>query len=176
MTIQTERLELILLTPNQLKLWIDDISALEKELNCFYRGEVMEDFFMNIVKNQYEIAKKDIDNYLWHSFFLLIRKKDRVVVGSSDFKHIPNENGEVEIGYGLGKEFEHNGYMTEAVQAMCDFAVKQNNAQINSNNNIKIKEIEEKKTKNKVRSTLNFSLNAICFIISGIICIDISML
>ncbi|ENZ32897.1 hypothetical protein HMPREF1084_02244 [Clostridium butyricum 60E.3] len=31
----------------------------------------------------------------------------------------------------------------------------QNNAQINSNNNIKIKEIEEKKTKNKVRSTLN---------------------
>lgn len=127
MIIQTERLELILLTPNQLKLWIDDISALEKELNCSYRGEVMEDFFINIVKNQYEIAKKDIDNYLWRSFFLLIRKKDRVVVGSSDFKHIPNENGEVEIGYGLGKEFEHNGYMTEAVQAMCDFAVKQNN-------------------------------------------------
>lgn len=176
MIIQTERLELILLTPNQLKLWSEDISALEIELDCSYRGELMEGSFLNIVKNQYEIAKKDIDNYLWHSFFLLIRKKDRVVVGSSDFKHIPNENGEVEIGYGLGKEFEHNGYMTEAVQAMCDFAVKQNNAQINSNNNIKIKEIEEKKTKNKVRSTLNFSLNTICFIISGIICIGISML
>lgn len=51
MIIQTERLELILLTPNQLKLWIDDISALEKELNCSYREEVMEDFFINIVKN-----------------------------------------------------------------------------------------------------------------------------
>lgn len=25
---------------------------------------------------------------------------------------------EVEIGYGLGKEFENNGYMTEAVQAL----------------------------------------------------------
>lgn len=55
-------------------------------------------------------------------------------------------------------------------------SIGQNNAQINSNNNIKIKEIEEKKTKNKVRSTLNFSLNTICFIISGIICIGISML
>ena len=87
----------------------------------------MEGSFLNIVKNQYEIAKKDIDNYLWHSFFLLIRKKDRVVVGSADFKHIPNENGEVEIGYGLGKEFEHNGYMTEAVQAMCKWALKQEN-------------------------------------------------
>ncbi|EEP56522.1 GNAT family N-acetyltransferase [Clostridium butyricum] len=124
MIIQTERLELILLTPNQLKLWSEDISALEIELDCSYRGELMEGSFLNIVKNQYEIAKKDIDNYLWHSFFLLIRKKDRVVVGSADFKNIPNENGEVEIGYGLGKEFEHNGHMTEAVQAMCTFAMK----------------------------------------------------
>jgi len=33
MIIQTERLELILLTPNQLKLWSEDISALEIELN-----------------------------------------------------------------------------------------------------------------------------------------------
>ncbi|WP_154696612.1 GNAT family N-acetyltransferase, partial [Clostridium botulinum] len=60
-----------------------------------------------------------------HSFFFLIRKEDRVVVGSADFKNIPNEKGEVEIGYGLGKEFEHNGYMTEAVKAMCKWALKQ---------------------------------------------------
>jgi len=63
MIVQTERLDIIPLTPNQLKLWIEDI---------------------------------------------------------------PNENGEVEIGYGLGKEFEHNGYMTEAVKAMCEWALKQN--------------------------------------------------
>ena len=58
--------------------------------------------------------------------FFLIHKDDRVVVGSADFKDIPNENGEVEIGYGLGKEFERNGYMTEAVKAMCEWALKQN--------------------------------------------------
>ncbi len=125
MIIQTERLELILLTPNQLKLWIQDIHTLERELDCSYRAELMEGFFLEIVKNQYEITIRDFENYLWHSFFFLIRKKDRVVVGSADFKDIPNENYEVEIGYGLGKEFEHNGYMAEAVKAMCDLALKQ---------------------------------------------------
>lgn len=126
MIIETERLELILLTANQLKLWIEDIHSLERELNCSYRAELMEGFFLEIVKNQYEITIGDFENYLWHSFFLLIRKEDRVVVGSADFKDIPNENAEVEIGYGLGKEFEHKGYMTEAVKAMCKLALKQN--------------------------------------------------
>jgi len=108
MLIQTERLELIPLTLNQLKLWIEDISQLEKELDCFYKAESMEGFFLEVVKGQYEITQKDPNNYLWHSFFFLVR------------------NGEVEIGYGLGKEFEHNGYMTEAVKAMCGWALKQN--------------------------------------------------
>lgn len=126
MLIQTERLELIPLTLNQLKLWIEDIYQLEKELDCSYMAESMEGFFLQIVKGQYEITQRDPNNYLWHSFFFLVRKEDRVVVGSADFKDIPNENGEVEIGYGLGKEFEHNGYMTEAVKAMCGWALKQN--------------------------------------------------
>lgn len=125
MIIQTERLELILLTPNQLKLWIEDIPTLEKELDCYYKAESMEGFFLEIVKSQYEITRKDPNNYLWHSFFFLIRKEDRVVVGSADFKDVPNENGEVEIGYGLGKEFEHNGYMTESIKAMCEWVLKQ---------------------------------------------------
>lgn len=45
MIIQTERLELIPLTINQLKLWIEDIPALEKELDCSYKAESMEGFF-----------------------------------------------------------------------------------------------------------------------------------
>ncbi|MCU0079807.1 GNAT family N-acetyltransferase [Extibacter muris] len=40
---------------------------------------------------------------------------------------MPDMNQEVEIGYGLGKEFEHSGYMPEAVQAMCKWALEQEN-------------------------------------------------
>lgn len=126
MIIQSERLELIPLTFDQLKLWIEDINALEKVLECSYKAEIMEGFFLEIVKGQCEVIRKDPNNYLWHSFFFLVRREDRVVVGSADFKDIPNKNGEVELGYGLGKEFEHNGYMTEAVKSMCEWAFKQN--------------------------------------------------
>lgn len=125
MVIETKRLELIPLTPQQLNLWVENIPALEKELYCIYKAQPMVGFFSEIVKGQLEITKRDKENYLWHSFWLIICKEDRTVVGSADFKDIPNENEEVEIGYGLGKDFEHNGYMTEAVRAMCDWAMKQ---------------------------------------------------
>lgn len=123
--IQTERLELIPLNLHQLKLWVEDIRALERELDCSYQAEPLEGFFLDIVKGQLVITEKDPLHYPWHSFWLLIRKADRIVVGSADFKDLPNENGEVEIGYGLGKAFEHNGYMTEAVNAMCHWALEQ---------------------------------------------------
>ncbi len=55
----------------------------------------------------------------------MLRKNDRVIIGSADFKDIPDESGTVEIGDGLGKNFEHMGYMTEAVKAMCDWALMQ---------------------------------------------------
>jgi len=126
MTIETERLELIPLQPEQMRLWIYDIRALEKELAAVYMAEPMEGRFLDIVRYQMEIAEKDPGNYLWHSFWLIIRKKDRVIIGSADFKDIPDKSGSTEIGYGLGKCFEHNGYMTEAVMAMCDWAMKQN--------------------------------------------------
>ena len=118
MILKTERLEVVPLLPNQLKLWVENIPKLEKDLNCSYQAEPMEGLFLEIVKGQLEKTEKYSSDYLWHSFWFLVRKSDRVVVGSADFKDIPNTDKEVEIGYGLGKEFEHNGYMTEAVQAL----------------------------------------------------------
>ena len=125
MKIYTERLCLIPLTAEELRKLTEDIKGFEKELNCTYEAEPMEGFFLDIVKEQVKATEKDSENYVWHTFWMLVRKSDNVVVGSADFKDVPNEYGEVEIGYGLGKKFENNGYMTEAVEAMCNWALKQ---------------------------------------------------
>lgn len=127
MILETERLELVALLPDQLRLWIENITVLERVLKCSYKAEPMEGVFLEIVKGQLEITEKNPNNYMWHSFWFLICKNNRVVVGCADFKNSPNSNHEVEIGYGLGKEHEHNGYMAEAVQALCNWAMNQEN-------------------------------------------------
>ncbi len=127
MILKTERLELVPLLPYQLRLWVENLPNLEKDLKCSYQAEPMQRLFLEIVKGQLDKMEKHPNDYLWHSFWFLIRKCDRVVVGSAGFKDIPNTDQEVEIGYGLGKDFEHNGYMTEAVQAMCKWALEQEN-------------------------------------------------
>lgn len=123
--ITTERLSLILLDARQMRLWADNLPALEKELGVVYLAETVDDDFRQMLLKQAEAEQRDPGNELWRGFWWLIRLSDRTVVGSADFKHPPDERGETEIGYGLGENYRHCGYMTEAVKAMCALALKQ---------------------------------------------------
>lgn len=123
--LTTSRLEIVPLKPDLLRRFLLDLGSVENTLNSTYKAEPMRGFFYEIVKEQLAITENDPDNYLWHTFWLIIRKSDRIVIGSADFKDVPNHVGEVELGYGIGKEFEHQGYMTEAAEAMCQWALSQ---------------------------------------------------
>ncbi len=122
---ETERLELVPLTLDQLKLLRDNINVLEEKLNFVYKGEPLVGFILEYLGQQIIKISENEMSYMYHAFWLLVRKSDRVVVGSAAFKGLPNQNGEIEIGYGLNKEFEHNGYMTEAVSEMCKWGLSQ---------------------------------------------------
>jgi RimJ/RimL family protein N-acetyltransferase len=121
--LDTERLSIKLLSLSQLKLWINNISILETELDCKWDAEPIDGWFLNIINGQINVIENDPENYIYHSFWFIIRKSDKKVVGSMDFKNIPNELGEVEIGYGLGTKYKHNGCMTEAIKAFCEMAL-----------------------------------------------------
>jgi RimJ/RimL family protein N-acetyltransferase len=123
--IETERLQLIPLNLHQMELWTENLTALESELNCIYQAEPVEGIFYDIIKKQTKLTEENPKNSIWHNFWFLIRKNDRVVLGSADFKNGPTTEGEAEIGYGLGPQYEHHGYMTEAIHAMCQWALKQ---------------------------------------------------
>ncbi|MDR2533536.1 MAG: GNAT family N-acetyltransferase [Tannerellaceae bacterium] len=125
MHLETHRLQIVPLTARQLRLWTEDISALEKELNCLYKAEPMDEELKLTVQWQICLIDDDDNEYsLFETFWFIIRKSDRAVVGSACFKGCPDKNNEVEIGYGLNSGFERNGYMTETVKAMCRWALE----------------------------------------------------
>jgi len=71
-----------------------------------------------------------LDGYLahpeqgeWYAIWMVTRH-DGVQVGDLSFKGL-NEDGSVEIGYGISHEFQGQGYATEAVKAAVNWALKQ---------------------------------------------------
>ena len=113
------------LTPRQLGLWLHDIPALGKELDCRCTAGSPRGDFRRIVEGQYALAAADPVNHLFHTFWFLILRDGGAVAGSACFKGAADADGRVEIGYGLEKAFEKQGYMTEAVRALCAWAKQQ---------------------------------------------------
>ena len=125
MLLTTERLRIVPLTPRQLGLWLHDIPALGKELDCRCTAGSPRGDFRRIVEGQYALAAADPVNHLFHTFWFLILRDGGAVAGSACFKGAADADGRVEIGYGLEKAFEKQGYMTEAVRALCAWAKQQ---------------------------------------------------
>lgn len=63
---------------------------------------------------------------IWHTTWSMTRKSDGAYIGEFGFKGAPRDNA-VEIGYSVLREFEGQGYATEAVQAATAWAFEQEN-------------------------------------------------
>ena len=62
---------------------------------------------------------------IWYTLWNIELKNDAgTIVGDLGFKGL-DENGMVEIGYGLREGFCKKGYMTEAVKTICQWALEQ---------------------------------------------------
>lgn len=58
-------------------------------------------------------------------FWMIVIKENKFVIGDIGFKGIPDEDGEVEIGYGLIEEEQGKGYGFEALKTMIAWAFSQ---------------------------------------------------
>ncbi len=126
--IETPRLTLKPLTYGQLVKYIKCDHSLEEELNLNYTSrtispELKEAFEHTILPNVADESK----NYLYSTLWTAISKTDNKMVGDLCIVGEPNTNGEIEIGYGIHKEFENNGFMTEMVSCIIAWAKAQPN-------------------------------------------------
>jgi RimJ/RimL family protein N-acetyltransferase len=58
----------------------------------------------------------------WLHGFAIVDRAAQAVVGGVGFKGPPNDQGEVEIAYGIVPSFQNRGYATEAAAAGVEFA------------------------------------------------------
>ena len=69
-------------------------------------------------------GKSDPGNRVWYAPWSMVLKDAQEYVGDLGFKG-PVKKHAVEIGYGVLPEYEGQGYTTEAVQAMTQWAFQQ---------------------------------------------------
>lgn len=123
---ETKRLILKPLTYDQLVMYIQCDNSLEASLNLNKSSrtispELKEAFEQTILPN---VANEE-KNYLYSTLWTAISKADNRMVGDVCIVGEPNEQGEIEIGYGTYPEFQGQGYMTEIVSGMIEWAKTQ---------------------------------------------------
>ena len=107
--VKTKRLILRPMSDSEIEALMERID--DEEL-CTAYGEMLDG------------CKRDPENRVWYAPWKMVLTDSQESVGDLCFKG-PVKNHSVEIGYGVLSEHESNGYASEALQAMTQWAFSQ---------------------------------------------------
>lgn len=126
MKLETMRLTIVPLNHDQLKLYMEPEHALERSLGLQTGSRTISKALSEALQKSIlpKVAANPQD-FLFLSIWTIISKKEGIMVGDLCFKGCPNDDGEVEIGYGTYETLQGRGYMTEAVGAVTNWALSQ---------------------------------------------------
>lgn len=123
-TLQTERLELIPFSSDLIKLLVADRAALAEKLAAQLPADWPEPDLDRVFRTDAWIARQDRSGDDWGGY-LAILKAGRIVIGYPGFIGAPDSEGAVEIGYSIADSYQGQGFATEAVQALIEWALRQ---------------------------------------------------
>ena len=124
--LDTERLRLIPLSAENLRLLIDNPEKMEKSLSIIESNRFLSSDLKQAMEIRLSKLLCDEENYIWYTNWLIVSKDLNCSVGGVMLKGLPNENGEVVIGYYTLPEYQGNGYMTETINNMKNWLLNQN--------------------------------------------------
>ena len=112
MRVETERMYLYPLSDEEMESVIENEPDLE-----------MKQAYTEMLEG----CRKNPDKRIWSAVWNMeLKQNPGTIVGDFCFKGL-GDDGVVEIGYGLKEEYTHQGYMTEAVRAITEWALSQEN-------------------------------------------------
>ncbi len=120
--IETKRLIIRPLSHDELKIFCEDSVLLAKEMELTASNTLVNEETQQAIRNDLLPFLIDSNKYaFYYTIWIIIEKVQNSIIGGICFHGKPDENAEVEIGYGIDEEFRNNGYMTETLNAMLNW-------------------------------------------------------
>ncbi|MBC1755603.1 GNAT family N-acetyltransferase [Listeria seeligeri] len=121
--IETERLILINYTLEMIQATIKGTESLEKASGYHVSKDWPGIDFFFYLPYVLENVKKDDRMIKWTR--LVVLKAENKIIGEIGGQGIPEETGEIEIGYSIVPDYQNKGYMTEALIGMIGWLQEQ---------------------------------------------------
>ncbi|HEY9420987.1 MAG TPA: GNAT family N-acetyltransferase [Thermoanaerobaculia bacterium] len=109
MIIETENLNLVLQTTEEVLAWVDT-------LDVATRAEISPDWLARVKASP--LADP------WTHGFAMVHRASGAAIGTCAYKGPPSPEGIVEIAYGVDPQYQGQGYATEAARALVAFAFR----------------------------------------------------
>lgn len=124
MKLETERLILVPLTLEDLKKALISKADMVEHLGIDRDIEELDEQMHDIYKKKVANIEANEDLYLFCTYWQMVLKETNKIVGEIGFKGI-NKKNQVEVGYGTIEKYRSNGYMSEALDALINWAFTQ---------------------------------------------------
>ena len=118
--LESERLLLKPLSFKELKYINDDeINNVETIIEL---ESVLDSVKLAISKKIMKMQNLNEAFHAWYTYWLIINKEEQKGVGFIGFKGLPDVDGYSEVGYSISSNYRKNGFMTEALKTLINWA------------------------------------------------------
>lgn len=123
-TVETERLGFITMKREAVEAAMQGESELGSFLGLDIAEGLIEPIHMErVFPIRLEKLKKNPEVSQWYGF--IVEKESETAIGMMGFKTPPDEDGMIEIGYGIHSHFQGKGYASEMALALKEWAFQQ---------------------------------------------------
>ncbi len=126
--ICTKRLKLVPLDNYLLSIWLNDgREAMEEAMGLSYSDWLKDEFVkeetMQGLKNfWFPQTNSFFIDFFWYTTWEVILTDKNLSIGNLGFSGFPDLEGKTTVGYFIQKEYRNNGFATESLQGLIDWA------------------------------------------------------
>jgi RimJ/RimL family protein N-acetyltransferase len=122
MKLKSQRIDIMPLTPNELKVFVKSRSDFEMhsklnvskvELTDAYREEILE-----MIEKDPTIWQRKGTDYLFYTLWIIVDRESKNIIGMFTFNGKSNSNGEVEVFFSIEPPYRRMGFATEAMETI----------------------------------------------------------